>query len=65
MQEHGELNQTQLTNLVNGARSITIEVAKEMVAEPHISGLEGIPQGRSLIYRWVGKQDLPSLAPTP
>jgi AAA domain len=60
LEEHRELNQSQLTGMIDGSRTITIEVVKEMAAEPHISGVESFPDGRSLKYRWVGKTPLPT-----
>ena len=59
MEEHDELNQSQLTSMVPFARSVVIEVAKEMAAEPNASGLISFPDGRSLKYHWVGKTEPP------
>lgn len=59
LEAHGELNQSQLVSLTDGARSIVMEVAKSMATEPHVSGVASYPDGRSIKYRWVGKAALP------
>lgn len=64
LEERGELNQTQLTGLVGAAsKNVVIEVAKEMASESTVSGVEAVPEGRSLKYRWVGKPEVPGPAP--
>jgi hypothetical protein len=61
LQEHGPLVQSQLTSMVPGGTSTIIAVAKEMAAEPLVSGVSSSPNGPrgAITYSWVGKQPLP------
>jgi hypothetical protein len=58
LQEHGPLTQTNLADLVSGKKADVIAVAKELADNPLVYGVRSRPDGRSIVYEWVGTTDL-------